>query len=252
VFNIVKTILGRADVDEFLQALDQALTQEIDIIMIGGGAMTLRSLKAGTLDVDIIVRSRRIFDTLKSGLLQIGFTIDEQLHDIAVYQQAMMVFIKNASRVDVFIKSVCGMLDFTNAMCIRAEAYGHYDKLTAKLAANEDIFLLKALAGREKDLSDCHALSQTGLKWELIIKECVRQHRPDSKWVFWLFEQICRMEDRFATRIHVKRRIFEICCEHWTKRPPDFMGGFTDNQIFSHLPKKLQKDVLMSLRKKAA
>ena len=151
--------------------------------------MTLRGLKAGTVDVDIIVDSRRLFETLKSGLLQIGFSIDEQLHDIAVYQQAMMVFLKESSRVDVFIKTICGMLDFTDDMRTRAKAYRHYDKLAVTLAANEDIFLLKSLAGREKDLPDCHALSQTGLRWHLIINECVCQHRPDSKWVFWLFNR---------------------------------------------------------------
>ena len=60
------------------------------------------------------------------------------------------------------------------------------------LVSNEDIFLFKSLTGRPGDLIDLGMLMGRELDWDIIIDECVSQHTEDVKWVFWVYEQLCR------------------------------------------------------------
>lgn len=243
-----KAIFDKDSIHKFLSELDLKLNKRLIIFMIGGGAMCLKNLKANTFDIDIIVKTQKEFNILKQTLLKLGFKIDEDVHDTRIYNQAMMVFFKGSSRIDVFVKSICGMLDFTYAMEERASLFKKFKKLTVKLASNEDILFLKSLSDREKDLPDCRNLIETGLKWDIILKECISQHRKDTKWIFWLFEQICRVASKYNITIPAKSKMLKICLDNWDKKPDDWMVDFSDEQIKKHIPKKYQSELLKSLK----
>jgi len=242
-----KEMLSKDDIKVFLENLDNNLSENITLYLIGGGAMSLKGLKAATVDVDLVVKTKKEFEALKTGLLKIGFEIDEEVHNKNIYKQAVMVFMKGISRVDVFIKSIVGMLDFTEAMEERATQYKEYSNLTIKLSSNEDVFLLKSLSDREKDIPDNRILIDTGLNWDVILKECVEQHRQDTKWIFWLFEQICRIENKYSISIPAKPRIFNICKDNWDKKPSDFMIEFDDET--KYVPSSERKKIIKSKKK---
>ena len=130
-----------------------------------------------------------------------------------------------------------------------ATLYKEYSNLTIKLSSNEDVFLLKSLSDREKDLPDNRMLIDTGLDWNVILKECVEQHRQDTKWIFWLFEQICRIENKYDVAIAAKPKIFNVCRNNWNKRPSDFMTEFGDEIIKKHIPMPKQRDILEAKKK---
>ncbi len=235
--------LDKGEIIDFLEYLDKSISKKLTVFLIGGGAMSLKNLKESTIDIDIVVNSRKDFNVLKHGLLKIGFKIDKEIHEIRAYHNAVMVFLKDSSRIDIFIKTICGMLDFTQAMEERADLFKHFEKLTVKLASNEDILLLKSLSDREKDLPDCRALIETGLKWNIILKECIKQHRKDTKWVFWLYEQLCRVENKYDITIPAKLRVLKVCEKNWKFKPQDFMHDI-DN-IDKHISdKRLLKDIV--------
>lgn len=242
-------MLGKDDIQTFLQDLDKFISKDITIFMIGGGAMALKGLKPATVDIDLVLKTKAEFETLKSGLLKLDYKIDEELHDVNVYKQAVMVFLKGKSRVDIFIRSIVGMLDFTETMEKRSSLFKDYDNLNVRLSSNEDIFLLKSLSDREKDLPDNRTLIQTELDWNVIIKECVEQHRRETKWVFWLYEQICRIEDKFDLHISAKNRIFKVCQDNWSNKPSDFMLEFDDELIKKHVILPEQKEILRKKQK---
>ncbi len=237
-------MLSKDDIKVFLENLDKNISEKITVYLIGGGSMALKELKLATVDIDVVVKTKKEFEILKSGLLKVGFGIDEEAHDKNIYKQAVMVFLKGISRVDVFIKSIVGMLDFTETMEERATLYKEYSNLTIKLSSNEDVFLLKSLSDREKDLPDNRMLIDTGLDWNVILKECVDQHRQDTKWVFWLFEQICRIENKYDISIPAKPRIFNVCKDNWDKRPSDFMTEFDEEIIKKNVPSSEQKEII--------
>ena len=239
-----KDMLNKDDINIFLDTLDKSISKKIEVFLIGGGAMALKGLKPATVDVDVVVKTKREFEILKGGLLKIGFEIDEEVHDKNIYKQAVMVFLKGISRVDVFIKSIVGMLDFTSAMEERSTLYKQYTNLSLRLSSNEDIYLLKSLSDREKDLPDNRMLIDTGLDWNVILKECVKQHRKDTKWVFWLFEQTCRIENKYDISVPAKIRILNVCKDNWSKKPSDFMLEFDIDLIKKHIPMPEQKEII--------
>jgi len=88
-----------------------------------------------------------------------------------------------------------------------------------------------------------------GLDWNTIIEECVAQHKKDVKWIFWLYEQICRIEEDKEITIPKKKDMFKICRDNWAKRPSDFMLEFDEEIIKKHTPIPEQKDVIEAKKK---
>ena len=155
--------LKRKDVEVLLRKIDKELAKAITIYLIGGGSMALKELKDSTVDLDFVVISKRNYVALKKAIEKKGYKLDETAYDPRIYKNAVILFAKGRSKIDIFIKSIVGMLDFTKEMENRAEFLDKsFDKLRIKLASNEDIFLLKSMSGRDKDIIDCRTLLLTG------------------------------------------------------------------------------------------
>jgi hypothetical protein len=111
------------------------------------------------------------------------------------------------------------------------------------LVSSEDIFLFKSLTGREQDINDCFVFIDAGLEWDIIIQECISQHRENVKWIFWLYEQICRIEEAKDITIPKKKDIFKVCKDNWKKRPSDFMLEFHKEVVEKHIPIPEKKEI---------
>lgn len=236
-------------VTTLLEKLGSLLKPKVTVYLIGGGNMGIKGLKAVTKDVDFVVMSRKDLNALKPSLEQLGLRIDEQLFKDAFYQDAVLVFQDaSGSRLDFFVKSVSNQLALSEAMRKRSKEHAAFGNLKVMLVSNEDLFLLKSMTDRPQDVDDCLALLETGLDWSVILQECVAQHRQDAKWVFWLYEQLCRIEEAKNLVIPEKSEVFSICAENWGKRPEDFMWGFSKEQVRKHIPVKYQDEVLEGLK----
>jgi hypothetical protein len=236
--------------DEILQELQEigaALKKPVLLFLIGGGAMSLRNLKQTTKDIDAVVLSRQDLDGLIDAFEELNFKPAVDVEE-EIYLTATAVFMKEESRIDIFLKEVCKKLQISPAMQSRAFDVGTFGKLTVKAACNEDIFLFKAMAvesEREHDIDDCEQLFLQKLNWNIIAQECVSQHREHVKWIFWLFEFICRFEDSLQLEIPIKDEVFALCLEDWHLRPDDFLYQVED--VKKHVPKKNWKDIRKSL-----
>ena len=157
---------------------------------------------------------------------------------------------KYGSRIDILVDVVCGMLKLSKDMQKRAAKYGSFGSLDVYLVSNEDILLFKSLTDRPQDIKDIRTLIDAAkLNWDVIINECVSQHRKETKWIFWFYEQICRLEDKEGIPIPEKSRIFKVCLQNWDKKPRDWMCDFSEEQIRKHIPKEHQGEIINSLRK---
>ncbi|MCH8873700.1 hypothetical protein IH824_13185 [candidate division KSB1 bacterium] len=92
-------------------------------------------------------------------------------------------------------------------------------------------------------------LLDTGINWDIILKECVSQHRKHVKWIFWLYEQLCRIEEAKKITIPEKSRVFKICTDNWSKKPSDFMFDLGEEQIKKNIPKKYQNEILKNSKR---
>ncbi|MBI2575576.1 hypothetical protein HYV84_00010 [Candidatus Woesearchaeota archaeon] len=210
--------------------------------MIGGGALCLKNLKDATVDMDMVVLSKEEFDILSDGIAKLGYSpADKELLKEAVYKNAVVVFEKGESRIDIFIKTIVGMLDFSERMAKRAELYAVKGKLAVQLCSNVDIFLLKSLSDRVKDIPDIERLLREGIDWKIILEETDLQKREGVRWIFFVYEQLCRVENTLGIKVEGKQRIFRKCVEYWAEKPSDFMVDIANTE--RHIPKKYLRDI---------
>jgi len=182
---------------------------------------------------------------LKVTLEKSGYSVDKELFQEAVYQDTVIVFKDDSgSRIDIFLKIVCNQLELSEAMIKRSSVHKDYGKVKVMLIAPEDVFLFKSLTDRQQDIDDCFAFIDAGIDWEIVMEECVAQHRKDVKWIFWLYEQLCRIEEAKAITIPAKTEVFKICRSNWKKKPSDFLLEFSREQIRKHIPTPEQKEIL--------
>lgn len=218
----MKAYFEKDNLLKFLDLLDSSLNTPLDVYMIGGCAMTLKGYKDITLDVDLVVKNKKDYETLRNAISQLGFSIDKTHHHENVYKNAIIIFKKEDSRIDIFIKSIVGMLDFSNTMMKRAEKYVNYTNLKLYLASNEDVFLLKSMSDREKDLPDLKMLVSAGINFDIILNECVLQHKKDTKWIFWLHESLLRLEKLGVLSMPKKSEFEKILKENEKYKPQDY------------------------------
>lgn len=97
------------------------------------------------------------------------------------------------------------------------------------------------MTSREGDILDCNRIIREGIDYDIIYKEIVEQSK-DKKWFFWIYENLCKLEDFNNARVPIKSKIFALVKKHWKDRPNDFMEDIGD--LSKHIPdKKLIKEI---------
>lgn len=231
---------SRESIIELLKEIDKEMKEEITIFMIGGGTMSLRMLKRATMDIDIVVLSKKKYDILKKALSTIGYNCFEETFEKDFYKSPVIVFIKDSKRIDVFVKNVSNQIELSKDMQKRSQKYGKFGKLIVRLVSNEDIFLFKSITDREKDVDDCYSLITSGLDWKVIRQE-LHQQEKKILWRFWVYEQLCRIRNKFGKLIipaDFFNYIWNLVKKEWNRRPEDFMEGIEDQRFKSELRKR--------------
>lgn len=229
------------ELNSWIASVGRQLGEQCSVYLIGGCAMCFKGLKPATKDIDIIIASKKEFDAFDSAVIKAGFRRSTGMKD-EFYLTALAVYEREDSRIDVFLREVGKMLKFTDSMKRRSSPYKQEGKLKVLLAANEDIFLFKAMTPRAADISDCDRLMRENLDYAAIYYECMSQSSSEKKWYFWLYEKLCAIENRNGIASPIKSRVYSAVKENWKDRPLDFMGNIPNVEV--HMPdKKLAKEV---------
>lgn len=168
--------------------------------MIGGGAMAFYDIKDATKDIDVIVQSGKEIRRLQSALESLGYSVLEDL-DTEYEQLGAQRILENGDgcRFDVFNRQVVGKLILSESMRERSQPIEEMGDLTVSVAATEDIFLFKSVAGRTGDIADMNTLVQTGLTFDAIESEIETQIRllGEEFFVTFIGEALGDLEERF-------------------------------------------------------
>lgn len=188
------------------------LSTEMTIYLIGGENMRLKNLKGATKDCDMVVESHEDFQTLRTILTaKLGYSAkpagafspeDERLFPDDILEHA------ERSRIDLFTKKILHAAVLSPDMIRRADAINH-GKLTVALLRNEDVFLSKAIAGREGDIQDMALLVRGGshqptgyqhgmFDWDVVWKEMLLQERMNHLRDFTedVFQQLSLLSEQ--------------------------------------------------------
>ena len=172
--------------------LDAIMMEQVNIFMIGGGAMMKHGLKIRTKDIDIIVGTDDEYDAVLNAFTGLGF-----ISEIpgGPYGRLTMpgVLIRGDLRVDLFCREVCGKFSLSDGMMMRAsEEDTGLKRISLRVCSPDDIFLFKTMTEREGDEEDCaNIIRDVGLDWQIILDEAVKQSEAGkSVWITWIAERL--------------------------------------------------------------
>ncbi len=203
--------LGSAEVLSIMEKAGAICRNEVRAYMVGGGAMALRGEKDATKDVDLIVRSPAEAEELKRAFESMGFAVNarkpEECHALV---DATILSAPTGLRADIFVGKVCNRLRLSDGMVRRAELVDRWGGITLYICSREDIFLLKSVTERTRDLDDMITLFRKGLDRGIILEECEDQADPaglgnSSIWEAFLLTKVEEMEKRHGVSVPWKR-----------------------------------------------
>lgn len=167
-----------------LERVGSKLDKPITAYHLGGNAMCWHGLKDTTKDADIVFLTKKETEAFKKALLASKFIENEivSLDDGYVDMNTFGIFdeIKETPlkeeftpglRVDVFLKGVCGVFEFSEGMRKRSVKGFESGKITNMVCAPEDVFLFKSITSREKDIEDMYSIFKGGIDFQIVEDE---------------------------------------------------------------------------------
>jgi predicted nucleotidyltransferase len=209
----MRPTFGREYIENEFQRIAEGLSDPLTVYLIGGGAMSLRDLKGATKDIDLVVADGDAYGQLWAVLMDLEYAEVQSLDDD--YQAlGATSCMENADgcRLDIFNQQVANKLILTEGMRERSESFLDTDPVAVRLVSNEDIFLFKAIAGRDDDIEDMNMLVQTGLDYDIVAAELEAQidRLGDDQFATFANEALVELEEWYGVTTPVADRIQEL------------------------------------------
>jgi hypothetical protein len=207
-------ISRREDVEEILRGLGENLAEPVQILIIGGAAMLELGMKDVTKDIDLVCRDVAARDRLLEAARNLGFEPfgPEKRHARLGLDR---IAIKGGHTLDIFAGRISYDFGLSDAMWQRGRGPRILGKAEMRYAALEDIFILKLIANRPKDLEDCSSMALAKMDYETIYSEIEAQYArigtvEEKIWVTYLEEGIGKLEEDYRLRLPIADRISEL------------------------------------------
>ena len=113
-------------------------------------------------------------------------------------------------RWEIFIRYVAKKLQLTDKMKHRAVPFYKGKKLSVYLLSNEDVFLLKGMTERDRDLEDMALLSRSGLNYNSILEEFTDQSHMDKRGNNWEASLVLKCDElnvRYGIEIPIIKKL---------------------------------------------
>lgn len=204
---------GREYVEDEFRRVGEALSAPLSVYLIGGGALALRDRKAATKDIDIVVEDGHAFSQLWDVLGDLGYEAVQSLGaDYRDLGAACCVENDDGCRFDVFNRQVADKLVLSEGMRARSEPYIDTQTLSVSLVSDEDVFLIKSIAGRDEDVEDMAVLVQAGLEFEVIREELTVQinRLGDDRFVTYANEALLDLESGYGVTTPLHEHVQEL------------------------------------------
>jgi len=209
----MRPTFGREYIEDEFQRIAEGLTDPLTVYLIGGGAMSLCDLKGATKDIDLVVPDGDAYGQLWAVLMDLGYAEVQSLDaDYRALGATSCVENADGCRLDIFNQQVANKLVLTDGMEERSEPFLDTDRLTVRLVSNEDIFLFKAIAGRDDDIEDMNMLVQAGLDYDVVEAELEAQidRLDDDQFATFANEALVELEERYGVTTPIEDRVQEL------------------------------------------
>ena len=231
-------------IDSELQKLSAVVKKDVKFFIAGGFVMAMLDLKVGTKDLDVVTRSEQDTHTLINALGDLDYRPLRTEAIEGAYRSLGAKICQNADAFqwDIFTIRIADKLELSPGMVERSEQYFEKGRLKAYVLSKEDVFLLKSVADRDRDLEDMALLARSGIEYETVFRECEKQTEiTERPWEPTLLENIEDLEVQYNIRIPFKNRLIDSADEsllfnYVKNRTKD--GPIPINRIVSDLAKQ--------------
>jgi hypothetical protein len=242
-------------IEKELDKLERTIETQVKIYVVGGYVMAYQKLKAGTKDIDVIVETSDKAEILAKGLRATGYHLLPNGTLTKEYQTLGATAYENADgfRWEIFNKIVANKLALSPDMKRRSKMIRQGRKLQVSILSNEDIFLMKGVTDRDRDLEDMSLLARSGVNYDTVFKECVSQSdRTGKLWEIGLHDKCEELEEKYGVGVPITKKLQRIAEEKMlTKKiTPVLRGGpKTEEELVEILKEKLKhRDVKAGIK----
>lgn len=220
----------------FFETIGQLLSSKVSAFLFGGENMRMRGMKQATKDVDLVVKERSSFNLIRESLQEMGY---RELAAGEIPEQDKMlepsgIFVKEGlPRVDIFTDLICGKFKLTPSMIERSERKV-FGRLELGLMSKEDLFLLKAITGREADDVDMVTLvsSAESFDWKILLHELHLQERLRRQhFCIPVFESVEMIMNQVMVKVSVYRELLNHSTDFAIVRVLQLKGSLTIAEI---------------------
>lgn len=197
------------DIFRLLRATGKRCSTPIDVYLIGGGAMALRGDRRSTMDLDMVLALAEEAAEFKAALEAEGALVNAR--GAEMFRGAL----DNRPVVDLFVKRICNALHLSESMMGRAETFLSAGQVNYRMISREDIFLLKSITERPRDLNEMLDLYRKSLRGDVIINECeVQDDLEDPEqprvWESFVLLRVQELETKFGIEVPWKNRLLAM------------------------------------------
>ncbi len=191
------------------------ITLPVDFYMLGGGAMSIKGLKAATKDVDGVVKDPEQFKRLKNILLDSGYLKVKAKGAYEKMRTRLVLQNDDRFRFDLFLRKIANGLLLSSGMMSRAELIFSSGNLNVYVMSAEDIFILKSITSRVRDREDMKELYTHGLDFDVIKEEIMWQSDNSTRkaWLSYFFLGLNEFVERYDFEIPYHSDFEELASE---------------------------------------
>ena len=193
-------MIGLKDQEQLFKLIANLLEKDIVCTAIGGTAMMFQGYKQNTKDIDIVFNSVKDRDIFVAALKELGY---EQKALFGIYDKnhrehhgKPQMFSRSDERFDLFVKNVFGY-NLDEKFVERRDFKGKKE-LIIHLLPKEELILLKAITGREKDHEDIETIVkiEKNVDWNLIVENAIKQ-KDNNSWILLdLEENLLKLKEK--------------------------------------------------------
>jgi len=186
-----------------------------------GTAMMFSNYKTTTKDIDLVFQNeeeRKIFIKAieKIGYKQqaIGNIYDEKRKQ---HQDKPLMYTRGDERFDLFVKNIFGYeIEFNQENIMQRNDFLGKKELTILILPKEELILLKAITGREKDYEDIETILEIekNVDWKQIIENATKQKKNNS----WILIDLEETLQQLKKKYFIKEEIFKLIYKEQEKK----------------------------------
>lgn len=209
-------MINTKDQEELFKLVAQYLSRNILCVAVGGTAMMFNQYKTTTKDIDLVFQTEEDRNAFINAIVALGYR--EQSLGIVYddrrkkHSKRPVMYTRGDERFDLFVKSVFGYkVGFVQEKMVQRYDFLGKKELTVLTPRVEELVLLKAITGRDRDYEDIETILdvEKTINWEELVGLAIAQKKSNS----WILIDLEETLQRLRKKFFIKQEIFDAIYE---------------------------------------